>query len=77
VADLAFVLSAGCRKEHDNGTCLERRRTNTELAVIWGGVGVGAVAAAILWYALDEPAESSQDLRLGVGPATVSLSGRF
>lgn len=76
--DIALVLSSGCQKRHESGTCLEPRDINTGAAIAWGAAGTAMIAGAILWYVLDEPADSAQDdVALRVGPGGVSLSGSF
>ena len=43
------VLGAGCAEEDPSGVCAEERNVNGVAAAIYGGLGVAAIAGAIVW----------------------------
>lgn len=71
------LLQEGCVEEDAAGACLEERQLSTSSALLYGGVGVAALAGAILWFALgggpDEPEEGDVDVAVGPGSVDVSV----
>jgi hypothetical protein len=67
--DIALVLSSGCQRSDSRGTCLEHRSIQKAPALIIGGVGFAAVAAAALWHVLGgDPDSPERDTALRLTP---------
>jgi hypothetical protein len=75
--DLISIAGTGCERE-DNGSCTKPSEVDVPLALAFGGAGVAALTAGILWFALgggdgdDEPGMSAH-----ISPLGGELRGRF
>lgn len=75
-ATIDMAGAGSCADEDSQGVCLREHRSQGA-GGIYLGVGIGAMAGALLWFILSGDDEQSAALRLQVGPGALGASGNF
>lgn len=83
VAGYGLLAPESCGRRGPSGACLLRENeANAAPIAVYGGAGLAAVAAAVLWFALSGPDGDGSDEPtdapvVTLGPGGVSLAGTF
>lgn len=77
VADVVFILDAGCASRGPTGVCREEDQLDDGAAIALGAVGVGAMVGAVLWYLVGAEDSGAAAVHLGRGSAVLAIQGRL
>lgn len=77
VAAIAGMAGGECLA-HAGGTCIEERRPAWAPIGVYGGLGIAAIAGAIVWIVVDAGQSGGEgEVQVGLGPSGLSVRGSF